>query len=85
VECGAERVLRAEVVNDRCSNVGAVERNPRTPTEAEGQRTCSVLPEEIRRCSDTWQMPDGTNVTFFPDDAGITTYVASRRGVAVKP
>ncbi|MGZ3423583.1 MAG: serine hydrolase domain-containing protein [Polyangiales bacterium] len=33
---------------------------------------------------DTWQLPDGTGVTFFPDGKGTFTYLASRRGVAIR-
>jgi CubicO group peptidase (beta-lactamase class C family) len=33
---------------------------------------------------DTWEMPDGTGVTFFPDATGTTTYFATRRGIAIK-
>jgi hypothetical protein len=34
---------------------------------------------------DTWLLPDGaTSVTFFPDDKGTFTYLASRRGVAIR-
>jgi hypothetical protein len=34
---------------------------------------------------DQWSLPDGTSATFFPNDAGTTTYLATRRGVAIKP
>ena len=33
---------------------------------------------------DTWEMPDGTGVTFFPDASGTPTYFVSRRGIAVR-
>ena len=33
---------------------------------------------------DTWQMPDGTGATFFPDASGTTTYFVTRRGIAIK-
>jgi hypothetical protein len=34
---------------------------------------------------DAFVLPDGTEVTFFRDDAGVPRYLASRRGVGIRP
>ena len=33
---------------------------------------------------DQWRMPDGTDVTFFPDAGGTFRYFVTRRGAAIR-
>jgi CubicO group peptidase (beta-lactamase class C family) len=43
-----------------------------------------VLGAMVQIAIDTWQMPDGTGMSFFPDATGTTMYFVTRRGIAIK-